>query len=238
MKCKNNAVCAKCGERLIEGCASGFIETEDRRIYGCPGLYRRGLSERMDAFLPRENRPRFEDAKIADARVETWMRAGAKNSLILIGPNGTAKTTHASALIRQLRFEGKSARLINVIELLAAFKATFDDHSGESITQDEIIEYCCKLDYLGFDDLGQEKLTDWAEEILIHTVNTAYENECKFIITTNLTPQSFKGTTRFAAMLSRLADGATIIPLTKVYRAQPKIMHEHVPVAASKGDGI
>jgi DNA replication protein DnaC len=224
---KNSSLCGKCGERVIEGCASGFIETKGM-VYGCPGLYRRGLSERMDAFLPTERRPRFNDAQLVDPRVEDWLKSGAKSSIILSGPVGTAKTTHASALVRMLRYEGKSARLINTIELLAAFKSTFDDKSGESITEAEIIEYCCKLDYFGLDDLGKEKLTDWAEEILIRTINTAYENNCKFIVTTNLTPKDFKGTDRISAMLSRLADGATIIPLTTVYRTMPRIIMQRV----------
>jgi DNA replication protein DnaC len=214
-------ICERCGEKPITECAGGFIE-EGGKVFGCPAQYRSLRTKRLNEFLPAPPE-RYRDAKTEDPQIIAWASDGMKQSLIITGDYGTGKTHAAHAIARIARYKGKVARVVPLADLLQAVKDTFGDNSPDNITESEILSRCATLDLLILDDVGKERLTDWAEEWLWRLVNTRYNNELPIALTTNMTPAEMGGRDRIAAIMSRIRDGAKVIIFDHQWRTMGEI---------------
>lgn len=108
--------------------------------------------------------------------------------LILHGPFGTGKTGLAvAALKRRLLDDGGGNALF--LEVPAMFEAMRAEYQAEPRPgRLSLLERAKAADILVLDDLGAERLTEWAQERLFQIVNYRSSHLAETIVTTNLKP--------------------------------------------------
>ena len=114
--------------------------------------------------------------------------------LILTGTKGTGKTHLCAAITNAL--DGQPALFLNVPNLLDLLRSGYQDHSYQAL-----LRLCQTIDVLILDDLGTEKMTDWAYEKLYQVLDYRYQAELPTVIATNCRIADLEG--RFS---DRLAD--------------------------------
>jgi len=77
----------------------------------------------------------------------------------LHGPPGNGKTHLAAAAVNRLITQGRAVLFTTAPELLAMIRDGFDAGQAENL-----IGLCQRVPWLVVDDLGAERLTDWAAE--------------------------------------------------------------------------
>jgi DNA replication protein DnaC len=103
--------------------------------------------------------------------------------LILIGPPGVGKTHLAVGILKEFFLKRRIVGLFrDTKSLLFDLRATFD---GSSSTR-EMLEEVLETPILVLDDLGSERLSDWARDILHYIIIQRYNELRPIIITTNL----------------------------------------------------
>ena len=101
----------------------------------------------------------------------------------MYGPPGTGKTHLAVATFRNIiAYKGKRGIFCDFRNFLIDIKSTFE--TNESST--EVLETVLKVPLLILDDVGAERNTEWAKDILSTIINYRYVNGLPTIITTNL----------------------------------------------------
>jgi DNA replication protein DnaC len=121
--------------------------------------------------------------------------------IFLNGNVGVGKTYSAVALMRQgilsmqpSIVEGgyrlfdvetpKLPKMVTVPDFLSKIRATFKGTSDDS--EQSIIDHYSNTQCLCLDDLGQEKSTDWAKEILYILIDHRYRHDKQTLFTSNL----------------------------------------------------
>lgn len=120
-------------------------------------------------------------AGLAAARryVKTWdMRRFAGDGLIFSGVTGTNKTLIACAIANELERAYWLPVVVTVPELLDTLRK-FGDKS-------DLAGICKRCDLLVLDELGVEKVTEWAACELFGIIDGRYRDRKPVIITTNL----------------------------------------------------
>lgn len=112
------------------------------------------------------------------------LKDGEKNSIVLMGNCGTGKTHLACAITNQLIDRGVAVLFGTYADHLNKIKAEFG--SGGNY-----LEQMQTAPLLVVDDYGQEKLSEWVDEIWYSVVNYRYEHRLPMIITSNLSPIQF-----------------------------------------------
>lgn len=100
-----------------------------------------------------------------------------KDGIYLWGGVGTGKT-HTLYAIKKIYAEGLIEKsIVNVTEMLAEIKQSFDEDYKKDIL-DEV--------FFMYDDIGAEKESEWVGEQIYRLINFLYENKKSFIFTSNL----------------------------------------------------
>ncbi len=104
-------------------------------------------------------------------------------SLFLYGNPGVGKTHLAVAVLKEIFFQRKIVGLFyDTRTLLFDLKSTFDgSRSGREILDDVI-----NAPVLVLDDLGSERMSDWARDILHYIIVRRYNDMLPMIITSNM----------------------------------------------------
>ncbi len=103
--------------------------------------------------------------------------------LFLVGPPGVGKTHLAVSILKEFFRRRKVVGLFyDTRSLLFDLKATFDG----SASGREILEEVVKSPLLVLDDLGSERLSDWARDILHYIIINRYNELRPVIITSNM----------------------------------------------------
>lgn len=106
--------------------------------------------------------------------------------LTLSGEVGAGKTGETVALLRLFAERGLSVLFCNTPAMLRRVRATYGDKDGDS--EAEVIDSLAQVDVLALDDVGKERLTPWAGELMYDVVNRRYLDNRRTIVTTNLDP--------------------------------------------------
>jgi DNA replication protein DnaC len=103
--------------------------------------------------------------------------------LMFIGPPGVGKTHLAVSILKEFFLKrGLAGLFYDTRKLLFDLKATFDGSSSGRKLLEEVVE----APILVLDDLGNERLSDWAKDIIHYIIITRYNELRPIIITSNI----------------------------------------------------
>lgn len=141
----------------------------------------------LDSWGPGNTRPRI----VATNYVVSW--PPVKPWLTFLGDTGRGKTGLACGIVRAV-FErhGVAGQVWTMEAMLSRYKATFDDDSRRESTE-SVTDHLLGLPLLVVDDLGADKLTDWAEERIFALINGRYSALTPTIVTANEQSPGFAG---------------------------------------------
>lgn len=152
---------------------------------------RRRSAERARRQRKAEIPARYREATWASyetptpAHLEARNRARAWNGstwcLLLYGGPGSGKTHLATAALRDLEAAGVGAAWRESSRTLREIQAGFEDGSSWRVEQ-----ALRRVEVLLLDDLGAERVTEWARETLSSILRERYDDQRRTIITTNL----------------------------------------------------
>lgn len=157
-------------------------------------------SKKKDSNIPiKFNGCTFEDVKVFPdniAQLNMCKRYARKfdsirernQGLLLYGGVGNGKTLLACCIANDLLEKGKSVYFISLVDAVERFNKFDDD-------KDTILNKVMSCSLLIVDDLGAERSTDFAKEIVYNIINTRYEMAKPMIVTANLTIQQMQETT-------------------------------------------
>ena len=103
------------------------------------------------------------------------------DGLIIMGKSNVGKTHLAAAIANKLIENDKTVLIDRLTNLLDRIRETYEDNTK---SENELIEVYSNADMLIIDDLGTEKISNWALEKLYTIIQNRYENGLPIIITT------------------------------------------------------
>ena len=103
------------------------------------------------------------------------------DGLIIMGRSNVGKTHLAAAIANKLIENDKTVLIDRLTNLLDRIRETYEDNTK---SENELIEIYSNADMLIIDDLGTEKISNWALEKLYTIIQNRYENGLPIIITT------------------------------------------------------
>lgn len=123
--------------------------------------------------------------KAAQRYVEKFseLRQSGKG-LLLYGNTGTGKTFAACEIANALIDKGYPALVVNFPEILKRLQGTFE--------KQEYIDSFDRYSLLVLDDLGVERNTSYAKEVVYDVIDSRYRAGLPMIITTNLSMDNIK----------------------------------------------
>ena len=103
------------------------------------------------------------------------------DSLIIMGKSDVGKTHLAAAIANKLIENDKIVLMERLTNLLDRIRETYENNTK---SENELIEIYSNADMLIIDDLGTEKISNWALEKLYTIIQNRFENGLPIIITT------------------------------------------------------
>ena len=110
-----------------------------------------------------------------------------EKGLIITGNSGVGKTHLAASISNELIQKDILVLMGRLTSLLDMIKETFKDNSK---SENELIDLFSNLDMIVIDDLGTEKISQWALDKLYTIIENRNENKLPIIITTRFDKQS------------------------------------------------
>lgn len=124
--------------------------------------------------------------------VAEWGSEEIRKGLLITGTIGAGKTHLAVATLRALMSEyGARGLFYDHRALLRAIQNTYNSRSSES--ELDVLGPVFRADVLVLDELGYDKRTEWAGEMMEHILNTRYNDRLTTIITTNFPNRPAQG---------------------------------------------
>lgn len=223
--------CKRCGEPLILVVNNPKIgEVKCHRNCACRRKdFQRG-KERKDLIDKETRRHKcfssLDNTRLIDATFENDMQYNADASrvckgyaesfedalhgdeyergsgLILFGGVGTGKSYLAACVANRVVDKGYTALYVTTADLAMRMTESFD-------ARKKIIEECSLPSLLVLDDLGSERNTESAHEMIFAVVNARYKARKPIIITTNMSREEMTRpqTIQMARIFDRILDG-------------------------------
>lgn len=109
---------------------------------------------------------------------------GTKRGLMLMGTCGVGKTHLAVAALKKIVLGGHGALFYDYRDLLRQIKHSYNPESHS--TEMGVLRPLLKTELLLLDDLGAERATDWARDIVGYILTNRYNENRITLITTNV----------------------------------------------------
>lgn len=122
-----------------------------------------------------------KEVLIAKDYTERCIQKSQKNGLIITGELSSGKTHLAAAIANKLIEVGQIVIMSRLNSMLDVIKDSFNNNSK---SEKEYVELFSNVEMLVIDDLGTEKISNWALEKLYVILTNRSENKLPFIITT------------------------------------------------------
>ena len=126
------------------------------------------------------------EVEIAKDYTKKCIENKQENGLIITGNTGVGKTHLAASIANKLIENDKIVLMGRLTTLLDMIKETFRDNTK---SENELIELYSNVDMIIIDDLGTEKISQWALEKLYTIIQNRNENGLPIIITTRFDKQ-------------------------------------------------
>ena len=136
----------------------------------------------------------------------------------IYGTTGTGKTVQAvhmmlnelrNCFVRRYHTVGT---FISVPELLLEFKNSYNKQNGEEgKTEADLVNYYGSIKILVLDDIGVERTTDWAFQLLYIIINRRYENMLQTVFTSNISLNELAGKLKDDRIPARIQQMCTIV---------------------------
>ena len=124
--------------------------------------------------------------KVANDYTNKCITKVQTKGLIMTGESGLGKTHLAASIANKLIENDKIVLMGRLTTLLDMIKETFRDNTK---SENELIELYSNVDMIIIDDLGTEKISQWALEKLYTIIENRNENRLPIIITTRFDKQ-------------------------------------------------
>lgn len=216
-----NDLCPTCHCPPVSGCVHGLITPAEGRPVGCPNVAIAQHQRRIEADWPLP--PRYAAASLADERsapspaliqanreAGAWLArfvAGAPGPLIIQGDYGVGKTHLAAALYRACWACRREAVFAGVAQWLAALRRAIEDPAEFARLEEPWLD----ADLAILDDLGHQRLTEWATDQLWGLVAQRYGRQQPLVVTTNRSAAQLAQSGLPSGLIDRLTEHATII---------------------------
>lgn len=202
--------CLICGEEITYGFFEFHAEWRKSGCLNCNYLAvkREILENFKEIMLKRNISKRYLEAKISDFPDSYSEDFVKEKSVYIYGPRGTGKTHLMAGMMKYeilksepIKYIGEGSidfsipmihsypLFITVPELLLMIRATFNlkTHYGDNVqTESDIIDSYSDVDILYLDDLGTEKPSDWAIQVLYLLIDRRYSEMKRTVISSNL----------------------------------------------------
>ncbi|WP_200674431.1 ATP-binding protein [Persephonella atlantica] len=175
------------GKDGVKKCLCRYSEiTED--IFSRMRIPRRYRDKELENFIPEKK----YGHNFILTRIEDYINSEdflEGKGLFLVGPPGVGKTHLAVGILKEFfKRKGVVGLFYDTRSLLFNLKASFDG----SASSREILEEVIETPILVLDDLGSERLSDWARDILHYIIINRYNDLKPIIITSNIELKSKK----------------------------------------------
>ena len=128
-----------------------------------------------------------KEVEIAKDYTNKCINNKLENGLIITGNSGVGKTHLAASISNELIQKDILVLMGRLTSLLDMIKETFKDNSK---SENELIDLFSNLDMIVIDDLGTEKISQWALDKLYTIIENRNENKLPIIITTRFDKQN------------------------------------------------
>ena len=194
-----------------------LAEEEKQKInelFGNSGMSKRAMGCLFKNYQQNEHNSQAYKTCGTYAKEFETVSEGSRNGLFITGVCGVGKSHLAFAIANYLLKRGHSVIAMTMIDLLLKLKSSFN---GGKQTEEEILQIYDECDLLIIDDLGKEKPTEWALQMIYSIIDRRYNALKPIIITTNFNADELLkklGNTSIAeAIVDRLFEICQYVPI-------------------------
>ena len=157
-----------------------------KNLFGNSGMSKRALKCSFENYQPTYQNA--EALKVCNEYIKDFdlISISERNGLFICGECGVGKSHLAFATANALIEKGNSVIAMTMIDLLLKIKSSFNAYN-DKMTEEQILKIYTDCALLVIDDLGKEKPTEWALQMIYSVIDRRYNALKPIIVTTNFT---------------------------------------------------